>query len=176
MITRLLLPLRRQVWSHQNPVVVAQENEYTNKIISRQAKMLLHPTLERVRATSIRTYKELVKTNLSILLDIDSGFDFDAVDASSSLYNLRNIGFGSLNKHSARKCLSRGCYWLLFSSFASTGFAGTETIFGAPLTVEGICTINQLISIITADESKPIFGFLYFAKTHPILLPSFQTL
>lgn len=76
---------------------------------------MLHSILEKVRIESAKTYKELIKTNLSLLLEIDVGFDFDSI----------------------------GCV---------TQMRHSDTIFGAPLTHEGICTINQLIYFISEQN------------------------
>ena len=41
---------------------------------------MLHPTLEKVRIASAKVYKEMIKTNLSILLTIETGFNFDELE------------------------------------------------------------------------------------------------
>lgn len=41
--------------------------------------MALHPTLEKVLIASDVAYKELIKTQLSFLIEFENGFHFDSI-------------------------------------------------------------------------------------------------
>lgn len=77
-----------------------------------------HPTLDRVKNASANTFREMVKSHLTRVIDIESGYDFDSIEQLP---------------------LNNGSHM--------------DTIFGAPLTQEGICCMAQLIDHIKKDES-----------------------
>lgn len=79
--------------------------------------MALHPILDRVRRASEDAYHQMLKVNLSRLMELE--YDFADEDFENS----------SHHHH-------------------------TGNIFGAPLTLEGICSVNQLMNFIRKKDSK----------------------
>ena len=106
---------------------------------------MLHETLEKVRSTSPTAYQEMLKSMLSLVLSIPAGFNFDDLEVPSSA-------------RSGKKCQD---LVLLFLTHLSPS---PDTIFGAPLTTEGICTITQLIEHIKKPKSECLISGFYFSN------------
>ncbi|XP_046916973.2 uncharacterized protein LOC124497369 [Dermatophagoides farinae] len=81
-----------------------------------------HPTLRKVMSTSECAYRSMITTQLARLLDIDSEFNFD--------HNHNNDNDNHSINDNQR----------------------SATVFGAPLTHEGICSISQLIEYISKPD------------------------
>lgn len=50
--------------------------------LPRHLAKMLHRTLQDVFNSSEKAYREMIKSNLSLLLNIEAGFDWDRLDAS----------------------------------------------------------------------------------------------
>ena len=96
--------------------------------------------LQRMKSASTKAYYDMIVSELSNRIEIPLGFDF------SVLQSLKKGSFIKKGKN----------FFLVFFGFSSIFlcFCFLDSIFGANLTFEGICQMNQLIDHICLAESK----------------------